>query len=151
MEIAPNELDQATIERISALPEHFALANFWLMVRNGADRPALLQIYTKVVMARPANWNRAAIRREHEQHGHNAILTLDARRCFACDDTQKNLYFHHIIEIQNGGSNHTRNLVPICFPCHQALHPWLTEEPPRRVQGFESLYQIARRMGARFR
>src|SRR5271157_5851131 len=32
---------------------------------------------------------------------------------------------HHVIQVQNGGHNHRRNLVPLCHSCHAEIHPWL--------------------------
>lgn len=32
---------------------------------------------------------------------------------------------HHVIQIQNGGHNHRKNLAPLCNDCHAEIHPWL--------------------------
>jgi hypothetical protein len=131
--------------RLSALPEAYVLAWFWMMVRQGAPRMAMLQILTTVRVWRPKEWDRAAVRREHEEwvlHDCN----VDHRHCFMCDNTGR-LYFHHVVEIQHGGSNHGQNKVPLCFRCHQILHPWLTEEPePQRSSGWTSIASMAKRL-----
>lgn len=141
------EIDAAIVERLKAMPEHLILAYFWLMYRKGAERLPLLLQLSKVVVERPATWDRAQVRREHEQWVKHRPMVIDTRMCFACGDTGHRHYFHHILEVQHGGSNTGRNLVPLCFACHQYLHPWLTEEPasvPQRGSGsgFESLHDI---------
>lgn len=32
---------------------------------------------------------------------------------------------HHIIQVQHGGGNDERNMVPICDGCHAEVHPWM--------------------------
>lgn len=142
---ASAEVDEEIVRRLSALSEDSVLDYFWLMNRQDVHCLPLLLHLSKVVIARPSDWDRAAIRREHEQRGGLFAPKLDARMCFACWDSQNHRYFHHIVEVQHGGSNQLRNQVPLCFACHQYLHPWLTEEPvQRRVSGFSSLYEIGR-------
>lgn len=138
------EVDAAVVARLSALPEDSVLDYFWLMSRRGAGPLTLLLQLTHVVIARPADWDRAAIRREHERGPGPLGPSLSKQRCFACLGSG-NLYFHHIVEVQNGGSNALRNRAALCFPCHQYLHPWLKEEPGdahRTVRGFQSLRSI---------
>lgn len=40
--------------------------------------------------------------------------------CFVCGEPYH--HRHHIIPICRGGQNSTRNLVPLCRSCHQAVH-----------------------------
>jgi HNH endonuclease len=115
------------VQRLEALPEERILDYFWLMFRKGADRLDLLQQLTVIIVARPPSWNRKEVRREHEAG--NATIRLEKRCCFACQRGHQRLYFHHVLEVQNGGSNQARNLVPLCFTCHKVLHPWLKEPP----------------------
>ncbi len=128
------------IVRLSALSEESVLAYFWLMLRNDAvDRLELLSQLSQVVIQRPLTWDRRAIRREHEQQG-GIPLRADVR-CFGCLTTERRRYYHHVVEVQHGGSNNSRNIVPLCFRCHHHLHPWLIElnlptdgfEPTRRI------------------
>jgi len=35
---------------------------------------------------------------------------------------------HHVIQLQNGGSNWHLNIEMICDECHAAIHPWLESE-----------------------
>ena len=44
--------------------------------------------------------------------------------CWACA-REAVLVRHHIIQIQNGGSNDNANLIRICDWCHAEIHPWL--------------------------
>ena len=48
---------------------------------------------------------------------------LFKRPCFVC--AQKTTVRHHIIQLQHGGGNGRRNVIPLCSPCHAAIHPWL--------------------------
>lgn len=139
--------DPETVARLSALPEPRILDYVWTMNQHPQiDRLSLLLTVGAVVVVRPPEWSCAAIRRAHERGADGATCTITRRRCFACEASQVRLYFHHIVEVHHGGSNAPRNQVPLCFPCHQYLHPWLTEEVPERSSGFEMLSQIAPRL-----
>lgn len=134
------------VERLSRLPEEYALAWFWMMQGHGAAPMDLLEVMTQVTTERPVKWDPAVIRLQHDtwvaQFGKHAGET-----CFGCK-TGRRLYWHHVIELQNGGSNHPRNRVSLCFFCHKQLHPWLTEEPTGdRMGGFESVGNFMRRIG----
>lgn len=141
------ELDRAIVARLQALPEERILDYFWLMHRQGAERlPLLLQVGA-VIVKRPASWDPKRVRLEHEQRGGQFNIRLSRERCFACEDGRAQLYAHHILEVHHGGSNAPRNQVPLCFACHQYLHPWLIEEmPSRRQTGFEHVIAIAPRV-----
>ncbi len=45
------------------------------------------------------------------------------RPCSVCQS--KATEIHHVIQIQHGGRNDKRNLVPICNDCHCKIHPWM--------------------------
>lgn len=45
--------------------------------------------------------------------------------CFACRGLAT--HWHHVIQIQNGGRNKTKNRVPICIVCHRRVHPWMVK------------------------
>lgn len=140
---AATEVDPEILARVTALPEASALDFFWLTHRQGADVLPLLLLMSRVVIARPADWDPAAIRREHES-GKSWGARLDRSQCFACEERNRRRYLHHLIEVQHGGSNHWRNQVPLCFPCHQYLHPWLTDEPADHASAtvFQSFAQV---------
>lgn len=47
----------------------------------------------------------------------------DGLRCNICGARDEELHVHHIIHLQHYGTNHARNLVTLCHPCHLAQHP----------------------------
>ena len=55
-------------------------------------------------------------------------------QCWACSGWA-DVFNHHIVQLQNGGTNHHRNLVRICGECHRVIHPWLRKpsEPTQHV------------------
>jgi hypothetical protein len=139
--------DADLVSRLSALPEPHVLNYFWMMRREGVPALELLAQLSKVRIKRPASWNPAKIRKQHEAG--DGMGPADKQQCFGCTATNRRLYSHHIVEVFHGGSNDVRNKVALCFGCHKTLHPWLTEEPPpSHVNGFESLYDIAKRVFA---
>lgn len=125
------------------------LAVFWWAIRQGNDRLSLLLDYTAIEIHRSQSWNPARVRAQHEnRHSLEAAVSIDKRACFSCG-TSGQLYAHHIIEIQHGGSNAIRNQVALCFDCHQYLHPWLTEADrleTSRARAFESLGEVISRV-----
>lgn len=129
--------------------EQRLLSVFWTSVKAGADRLELLLDYTRVVVRREDDWNVDTVRERHARnHGLSPAVDLARVNCFSCS-VQAQLYAHHIIEIQYGGSNTTRNQVPLCFDCHQFLHPWLTEDDRlggKSERGFESLGAVLQRV-----
>lgn len=48
------------------------------------------------------------------------------RKCRVCSQTP--VIRHHIIQLQNGGNNSTKNIITICEPCHEQIHPWLSNK-----------------------
>ena len=44
--------------------------------------------------------------------------------CWACHGV-KATSRHHIIQVQHGGGNDDRNIVPLCDGCHAEVHPWM--------------------------
>ena len=131
-------IDPEVTARLHALPEDRALDWFWLMLREHVDPLSVLLQMGQVRIQRPAGWDPAAIRRQHEQQGGRTTYAL--RRCLGCLNSGVRLYSHHIIEVYHGGSNAARNQAPLCFDCHQYLHPWLKDEPAYTSRrGFENL------------
>lgn len=90
--------------------------------RAAADRPAarldLLKYYAEATPSdrtpRPAD-----VRAER--------LRSHALECFGCFTRDRMTYWHHVVQVQHGGDNDTRNLVNICHECHRRIHPWLRE------------------------
>jgi hypothetical protein len=121
---------------VLAVTEHEALNVFWTEIRAGSDRLAILQAFAEVAIVRPAGWNPAAIRAKADQH------QLVADQCFGCLSADRQRAWHHVLQIQHGGSNTPRNRVSLCGPCHSAIHPWLPTEA-RVVKGWTSLADLA--------
>lgn len=48
--------------------------------------------------------------------------------CWVCEQPRR-LRWHHVIQLQHGGSNHPRNRVPICDEDHAYIHPHLPIPP----------------------
>ena len=131
--------DEEITRRLCGLAECRALDWFWMMSRHGeVDRTWLLELMAKVAIARSEGWNPGDVRLEHiakqgGAYGDSAnVRLLYAEGCFRCR-TADNLVPHHVIQIQNGGSNTLRNRVPLCASCHAYLHPWM--ELPERERG----------------
>jgi hypothetical protein len=88
------------------------------------DRFELLKQLAGVAVPRPVNWDYAKVRRINPWD----IRGLDApKQCFCCRTASRRLYWHHIIEVQHGGSAAPGNLTALCYRCHRVIHPWLVE------------------------
>ncbi len=48
---------------------------------------------------------------------------LFTKLCFSCGEQCQ--HRHHVIQIQNGGRNDGKNVIPICISCHEEIHPWM--------------------------
>lgn len=91
---------------------------FWRSANEpGANKLQLLRAFTEIAIVRPADWNISEIRAEAHKH------MLSASECFVCRGEYSD--WHHVIQIQFGGSNYVRNRVPLCGKCHSDVHPWL--------------------------
>src|SRR3990167_8333799 len=57
--------------------------------------------------------------------------------CWVCQNVAATAR-HHIIQVQHGGGNDRRNIVPICNGCHAAIHYWMdASEHPLVVEAKE--------------
>lgn len=107
-----------------AVTEHEALAEFWRAAgRDDADRLALLRTFAEIAIVRGPDWDPARIRAHAKDH------RLSSDRCFVCRSNEL-ADWHHVIQIQHGGSNYLRNRVALCRTCHAAVHPWLSSSRP---------------------
>jgi len=104
----------------TTLSEAQVLDYFHAASRDAVDRLAVLQRLSIVVLVRPPEWNKAAIRRLNPWDVMEAPTS-----CFACLTGTRRLYWHHVIAVDHGGSATRGNLVAICYRCHRAIHPWL--------------------------
>ena len=39
-----------------------------------------------------------------------------------CCGTDKNIEYHHIVHLENGGNNRITNIAPLCYSCHNKAH-----------------------------
>lgn len=117
-----------------ALTEEAVVDEFWRLTReDGADRVALLRAFAEIAILRPADWDPEQIRSDAQKH------RLYSESCFGCRSTST-LHWHHIIQVQHGGSNYLRNRVAICAACHADIHPWLAPGlEGRRLGGWSHL------------
>lgn len=117
-----------------AIDEFDAINVFWAEVRAGANRIATLRAFAEVAIVRPAGWDPDEIRAHAAEH------SLFAENCFGCGSGSRAFQWHHVIQIQHGGSNTFRNRVALCGACHADIHPWLEPQAsPRRTPGWTRL------------
>lgn len=111
-----DDIERSVVERVHALGPY----------RSVREVVAALGVAAAVVVPRDDAWDYEAVR----NHVHGPI---PERTCWACGITRDEvrLIRHHIVQVQNGGSNNYRNLVIICQHCHASIHPWL----PRIIRG----------------
>ena len=93
------------------------LDNFWKSAQT-ENRLKLLKKYAVISVCNSESWT---VRRS--QFKENKLVK--AKSCFVCN--QKPYERHHIIQLQNGGTNEKRNIVALCTLCHDNIHPWLKE------------------------
>jgi hypothetical protein len=127
------------------ITEHQALHTFWTLCANPVvDRLQTLRAFSEIAIVRPPGWDFDAVRRD--SHVKTATVTLTASTCFVCGSTfadsqyERRVHWHHVIQIQHGGSNTLRNRVALCPVCHHEVHPWLP--PTRRVRGWFSFGEV---------
>lgn len=124
-------------------PEVAVLDAFWDRVRADMDRLDLLMEMASIRLERPSDWDERSIR----QAMAGVRMTLTADGCFACRSRDRWLYWHHVIQVQHGGSNYPRNLVALCHRCHRVVHPWLPEPTSLENRfGWTSLKDLAGRV-----
>jgi 5-methylcytosine-specific restriction endonuclease McrA len=125
---------------------------FWAGVRQDVDRLALLQQLANVRLERPSDWDMHAIRQDMAGLKANNVWGNEGARmtishdgsCWCCLSKDKRLYWHHVIQVQHGGSSTPWNLVPICHACHGRVHPWLPAPTSLENRGFVSVADMAR-------
>jgi hypothetical protein len=133
------------------MDENDVLDYFWLMTRDAeVDRIALLKQIAGVALSRPSGWDEWQIRQEMGSVTRNRFhekgrIRLESERCFCCLTEDRRVYWHHIIQVQHGGSNTPRNLVTLCHRCHRSVHPWLPAPNTLEQRGFVWLRDLAGR------
>lgn len=102
------------------------LLAFWRQFNDvwcsAADRLALVRRIADLRLHRPRGWSPGAVRQEsvrrHWRWTHHP-------HCQICRSWDRPLVWHHLIQIQHGGTNVPLNRVMICVRCHADVHPWL--------------------------
>lgn len=110
---------QSPRRELVGITEVDALNEFWRQTHAGTDKLQLLRSFAEVAIVRPDGWNYAEIRADFER------MAFSRDACFVCNF--EHTHRHHVIQIQHGGSNYVRNLLPLCESCHHAVHPWLED------------------------
>ena len=83
------------------------------------DRLMLLQEFANREVQRAHWWGYQRIRRKH-------LRVRRGRKCWACQWRSARVQ-HHIVQVQYGGGNGRRCVVPLCHGCHAVVHPWLRD------------------------
>lgn len=117
----PSSAKPAGPRETLAISEEDALVEFWRASGDlEADRLSLLKAFSELAIVRPEGWDTKAIR------ANSVDPRLRADGCFSCRRDARSYHWHHVIQIQHGGSNYVRNRVPLCSACHASVHPWLS-------------------------
>jgi 5-methylcytosine-specific restriction endonuclease McrA len=134
------------VTRVTTLSERHALDCFWDAIRGHADKLHMLREMARVEVLRPDEWDRLHVRATADA----TTVMLFARECFCCGGQSPKLVWHHVIQVQHGGSNSAGNLVALCFGCHSNVHPWLVPQPnASRARGWFSPSDLMRQMWGR--
>ena len=124
------------------MSEQDVLDYVYQMARNpDVDRIALLKQIADVAIERPSNWDGGVIR----EHARKAQRRLYGWRCFCCRTEARSVYWHHVVQVQNGGSNTPRNMLTLCARCHRDIHPWLPAPTSIENRGFAWIGDFAGR------
>lgn len=106
---------------LSRMAEPQWLSYFWECARDEqVDRLELLQKMASVAVSKYAV---PKVREDSVLERRN--VQRFAQGCFVCKVRARTMVWHHIIQVQHGGSSHLLNQVELCQPCHAKVHPWL--------------------------
>lgn len=118
-----------------AIAEGDALNLFYAeMNAPGADKLHILRVFAEIAIVRPASWDAHDVRAKATQH------SLHADGCAVCCGGRA-LQWHHVLQVQFGGSNTPRNRIALCEACHASIHPWLGA--PLAPPGWTSIGDMA--------
>jgi hypothetical protein len=130
------------VAHVTKWDEQRVLDYFYQMARSSdVDRIALLKQISDVAINRPSDWDGGVIREEARK----AQRRLWGSRCFSCRTEARKVYWHHVIQVQHGGSNTPRNQVLLCARCHREIHPWLDKPTTIENRGFAWIGDFAAR------
>jgi hypothetical protein len=134
------------VAHVTRLDEQQVLDYVYQMARNPeVDRIALLKQVADVALNRPSEWDASSVR----QAMAGVKVTLSGERCWCCRTEARRVYWHHIIQVQNGGSNTPRNMTLLCARCHRDVHPWLAKPDTWENRGFTLVGDWMRRVAYR--
>ena len=97
------------------------LKQFWLDVSLGANRAELLSTYAQIKYS----GNPRTPIQVRTNFGRMPPRCPATTFCFVCGHDPD--HRHHIVQIQHGGTNGAANLVWLCRPCHERIHPWMVK------------------------
>jgi 5-methylcytosine-specific restriction endonuclease McrA len=66
---------------------------------------------------------REYMRQQFNKHKRKLFVLDGHQDCRVCERSATAR--HHIIALNNGGRNQTRNIMYLCSLCHLAVHPWM--------------------------
>ena len=87
-------------------------------------RRRFLRKWAGVAAATLSRDERHTRREAHQRAGTKPRTTVG--QCWSCSGWA-DLERHHVIQLQNGGTNWHVNIVRICRECHRHIHPWLSK------------------------
>jgi len=102
------------------------LSHFWEkfnLTRTGEEKMRLLQRAASPPWKRVSPAMRLHLRNKYQRHGWK-LLDVPISECPVCGNTSASEK-HHVIPLCFGGINENRNLLKICYGCHDAIHPWM--------------------------
>jgi hypothetical protein len=93
--------------------------------RYSIDRINMLKKYADFVIHYKKSVLLSERRKEFNKRKFALVDGNDSNKwiCFVCHEKAE--CRHHIIQLQNGGLNSRKNLVPLCHCCHKKIHPWM--------------------------
>ena len=99
------------------------LRDFWRDVHD-LDRTGRLSLLKSLARVNdPSGTDLSTMRKRYEEIKNFGHLDMEYRQCLVCGEEADTR--HHIVQLQNGGSNRKRNICFLCVDCHAEIHPWL--------------------------
>lgn len=100
---------------------HQFLAHFGKLETNELRLAALREIAEMKFVVSADAGNRKVKREKFDARKNNYYrLRGPCRVCLSPANVR-----HHVIQLSNGGSNSSDNLMRLCNGCHEAVHPWM--------------------------
>lgn len=100
------------------------LKDFWDIFNTGkVDKMRLLQIAANPGWSRIDNAFRLRLRKAFSRQYTQYLVGISEECAICCG--RKWIEKHHIVPLAYGGINDNLNLLGICMPCHDEIHPWM--------------------------